>query len=57
LRVLVVDDDPDVAKTIDNALRRSHTVFLALSGVQGIQQARQIKPDVIVLDVVMPGMD
>jgi len=57
LRVLVVDDDPDVAKTIENALRRSHTVFLALSGVQGIQQARQVKPDVIILDVVMPGMD
>lgn len=57
MRVLVVDDDPDVAKTIENALRRSHTVFLALSGVQGIQQARQVKPDVIILDIVMPGMD
>jgi len=57
LRVLVVDDDPDVAKTIENALRRSHTVFLALSGVQGIQQARQVRPDVVILDIVMPGMD
>ncbi|NLT41551.1 MAG: response regulator transcription factor [Anaerolineae bacterium] len=57
MRVLVVDDDPDVAKTIENALRRSHTVFLALSGVQGIQQARQVRPDVVILDIVMPGMD
>lgn len=55
--MLVVDDDPDVAKTIENALRRSHTVFLALSGVQGIQQARQVRPDVVILDIVMPGMD
>lgn len=57
MRVLVIDDDPDVAKTIENALRRSHTVFLALSGVQGIQQARQVRPDVIILDIVMSGMD
>ena len=56
-RILVVDDDVDVAKTIENALRRSHTVFLAFSGVQGIQMARQVKPDAIILDVAMPGMD
>jgi DNA-binding response OmpR family regulator len=56
-RVLVVDDDVDVARTIENALRRNHTVYLAFSGVQGIQQARQVRPDVIVLDIIMPGMD
>jgi DNA-binding response OmpR family regulator len=56
-RILVVDDDVDVAKTIENTLRRNHTVFLAFSGVQGIQQARQLKPDAIILDVIMPGMD
>ncbi|MHB0874952.1 MAG: response regulator transcription factor [Anaerolineae bacterium] len=56
-RILVVDDDVDVAKTIENALRRSHTVFLAFSGVQGIQMGRQVKPDAIILDIAMPGMD
>jgi len=56
-RILVIDDDVDVAKTIENALRRSHTVFLAYSGVQGFQQARQVKPDAVILDIVMPGMD
>ena len=56
-RVLVIEDDVDVAKTIENALRRNHTVFLAFSGVQGIQQARQVRPDAIILDIIMPGMD
>jgi len=56
-RILVIDDDTDVAKTMENALRRNHTVFLAFSGVQGIQQARQVRPDAIILDIIMPGMD
>ena len=56
-RVLVVDDDPDVAKSIEATLRRYYKVFVVYSGIEAIKEARRHPPDLIVLDVVMPGMD
>jgi DNA-binding response OmpR family regulator len=55
--VLVVDDDPEVAKSIEATLRRHYQVFVVYSGVGAIKEARRHQPDIIVLDVVMPGMD
>jgi DNA-binding response OmpR family regulator len=56
-RVLVVDDEEDVAQTIEYALRREHQVWVVHSGVEAIKAARRISPDLIVLDILMPGMD
>jgi DNA-binding response OmpR family regulator len=56
-RVLVVDDDPEVAKSIEATLRRHYQVFVVHSGIGAIKEARRHQPDLIVLDVVMPGMD
>lgn len=56
-RVLVVDDDHEVAKSIEATLRRNYQVTVAYSGIQAIKQVRRHIPDLIVLDVVMPGMD
>jgi DNA-binding response OmpR family regulator len=56
-RILVVDDDPEVAKSIEATLRRHYQVFVVHSGVGAIKEARRHQPDIIVLDVVMPGMD
>ena len=56
-RVLVVDDDQEVAKSIEATLRRHYQVFVVHSGVGAIKEARRHSPDIIVLDVIMPGMD
>ena len=56
-RVLVVDDDLSVAKSIEATLRRYYQVSVVHSGVEAIKDARRHSPDIIVLDVLMPGMD
>lgn len=55
--ILVVDDDPDVAETIERALRRAkHEVLVVHRGADALQMARQRKPGLIILDIMMPGM-
>jgi len=57
--ILVVDDDIDVAHTIELSLRRydEFQVTLALSGTEALQAVRRSPPDLVVLDIIMPGMD
>jgi signal transduction histidine kinase/DNA-binding response OmpR family regulator len=57
-KVLVVDDDKDIRTVITEILDQSgYEVFTAASGQQGLDLAGQIHPDLIVLDLMMPGMD
>jgi len=56
--VLVVDDEEIVAGSIERTLRaHDFNVTVATSGVEGLNAARRHRPDLIVLDVLMPGMD
>ena len=58
LKLLVVDDEPDavliLAKTL---LARGYRVITAESGLQAINLAKAEKPDLILLDILMPDMD
>ena len=56
-RVLIVDDEPEVARSIEVTLRRHYQVSVVHTGVGAIKEARRHSPDLIVLDVRMPGMD
>jgi len=57
-RILLVDDDPEVVNLFSYTLKRAgYEVDTALSGEAALQQARQVRPNAIVLDVMMPGMD
>ena len=56
-RILVVDDDHEVAKSVRATLKRDYQVTVAHSGIQAIKEARRHAPNLIVLDVVMPGMN
>lgn len=56
--ILVVEDEEDIADLVAFNLRRNEfQVELAHDGIQGLAKAKEIKPDLIVLDVMMPGLD
>jgi signal transduction histidine kinase/CheY-like chemotaxis protein len=56
--VLVIDDDPSVRELAGRSLlQEGYAVHTAASGEEGLALARQMRPDVITLDVMMPGMD
>src|SRR6202047_95634 len=57
-RILVVDDDPMVASTVQRVLRpEGYEVEVALGGPEALEQARIHRPDLVVLDLMMPGID
>lgn len=57
-RVLIVDDNVDAAESLAHVLSlNGHTVAIASGGVEAVDMARQNLPDVILLDLGMPGMD
>jgi DNA-binding NarL/FixJ family response regulator len=56
--VLIVDDVPENLSLLHDALDEAgYTVLVATNGETALQRARQARPDVILLDAVMPGMD
>ena len=57
--VLIVDDDADIREVARLSLELvgGWTVFVADGGVDAIEQAKALSPDVILLDVMMPGID
>ncbi len=57
-RILVIDDEQMVAGSIERTLRaHNFSVTVATSGVEGLKAARHHRPDLVVLDVLMPSMD
>src|SRR2546428_7064600 len=57
-RILVVDDDPMVATTVQRVLRpEGYEVDAALGGEEALERARAHQPDLVVLDLMMPGID
>jgi CheY-like chemotaxis protein/DNA-binding CsgD family transcriptional regulator len=56
--VLIVDDVPDNVSLLHDALDESGcTVLVALDGASALQRAAQARPDIVLLDAMMPGMD
>jgi signal transduction histidine kinase len=57
-KILVIDDDPSLRKTLEAALTHfGYEVSVAASGDEGVPRAREWKPDLVLCDVNMPGMD
>lgn len=56
LRVLVVDDEPDILETLEFSLaRRGFEVATAADGLEGLEKAKRMPPDCMILDVMLPG--
>ena len=57
-KILVVDDEPALQDTLSyNLQRQGYEVLLAGDGAQALELARKEHPDLIILDIMLPGMD
>ena len=57
-KILVVDDEPNIAQTLQDRLEMNeYRVVTAHNGKEGLDRALEEKPDIILLDVIMPIMD
>jgi DNA-binding response OmpR family regulator len=58
VKILVVDDEPNIVQTLQDRLEMNeYDVCVASNGKEGLDLALKEKPDVILLDVIMPIMD
>jgi DNA-binding response OmpR family regulator len=57
-KVLLIEDEPALGMIVrDSLVYRGFTVFYAETGIQGLEQFREHRPDILVVDVMMPDMD
>ncbi|MCK4961292.1 MAG: response regulator, partial [Anaerolineales bacterium] len=56
--ILVVDDEPAIVKTVRAYLENEgYTVHAATDGPSALKAARSFRPDLVILDIMLPGMD
>ncbi len=57
-KILVIDDEPSITNLVSAYLRpEGYEVYTAADGNAGLKSARAFKPDLIILDLMLPGMD
>ena len=56
-QILVVEDEQGIRDIIQAALSSEYDILLAVNGEEGVHQAKIYKPQLILLDIRMPGMD
>jgi two-component system alkaline phosphatase synthesis response regulator PhoP len=57
-KILLVDDDVDLVKVMSGALEsKAYEVIVAYNGQEGLEKARKEKPDLVILDILMPVAD
>ena len=57
-KILVVDDDPDIQIALTTILEvKDYEILTASDGIEGLAKVRKEKPDLIILDLLMPNMD
>ncbi|MET0634793.1 MAG: two-component regulator propeller domain-containing protein [Chitinophagaceae bacterium] len=55
--ILIVDDNEELLNFLEESLGKGYTISKAIDGLAGLQSAREEMPDIIISDVMMPGMD
>lgn len=57
-KILIIDDQPGIRKLLTEVmLEEGYEVNMAINGLDGINKAREMYPDLILMDMKMPGMD
>jgi len=58
-KVLIIDDEENFCKLVKKNIEQAgeFVVYIAINGEDGVKLARRIKPNLILLDIIMPGMD
>jgi two-component system, OmpR family, response regulator MprA len=57
-KILIIEDDEAIIKVLHRVLSyEGYEIFKALNGQQGLNSARENRPDLVILDVMLPGMD
>lgn len=56
-KILIIDDTPANIQILNEILQGDYTIFFATNGPDGIRIAQREEPDLILLDIMMPGMD
>jgi putative two-component system response regulator len=54
--IVVADDEPNILSALKEILSETYFVYTAIDGLQALKLAREVRPDIMLLDVVMPGM-
>lgn len=55
--VLIVEDNADIARYIGSELRQAYRLHYASNGIEGLEKAKELLPDIIITDLMMPGKD
>ena len=57
-KILVVEDDPDIQNALTTILEvKNYEIVIASDGIEGLAKLREEKPDLMILDLLMPKMD
>jgi two-component system, OmpR family, alkaline phosphatase synthesis response regulator PhoP len=57
-KILIIDDEASIVKAYSEHLhRKGYDIDFALDGQEGFDKAKKFKPDLILLDIIMPGLD
>ena len=57
-KILVIDDEPSIVNLVTAYLKpEGYEVYTATDGTSGLKAARAFKPDLVILDIMLPGMD
>jgi two-component system response regulator MprA len=58
MRIMVVDDDPEIVSFLKRGLTyEGYTVDTAGNGTEALAKVREVEPDLVILDIMMPGID
>ena len=57
-KILIVEDDPSFSRAINHMIgKEGYDVITASNGMTGLRMAKEEKPDLLILDVMLPGLD